>query len=71
MNQLTFEGFAENEKTAQNNPYSSYVPVLILKDFDVAWTDRNWFLREQDFVYLESRLAAMLVERGIARKTEI
>ena len=51
--------------------YENYLPVLVLKDLTVAWTDRNWFLREQDFVYLESRLAAMLVERGIARKAGI
>ncbi len=51
--------------------YENYLPVLILKDFNVAWTDRNWYLHEQDLVYLDERLGAILISRGIARKTEV
>lgn len=51
--------------------YENYLPVLILKDLNVAWTDRNWYLHEQDLVYLDERLGAILISRGIARKTEV
>ncbi len=51
--------------------YENYLPVLILKDFNVAWTDRNWYLHEQDLVYLDEKLATILISRGIARKTEV
>ena len=50
--------------------YDNYVPVLVLKDFDVAWTDRNWYLHEQDIVYLDEKLATMLIGRSIAKKVE-
>ncbi len=76
MNQLTFEAFIEdNGKSARKdsvtNPYTHYVPVLVHKDLNIAWTDRNWFLHDQDIIYLDPRLASLLVERGIARKTEV
>ncbi len=76
MNQLTFEAFTEEtgksvQKERVTNPYAHYVPVLVLKDLNVAWTDRNWYLHEQDLVYLDEKLATILIERGIARKTEV
>ena len=79
MTQLTFDSFIREEDKAA--PYSNpvvnsvatnrYVLVLILKDFSVAWTDRNWYLHDQDLVYIDQRLASLLVERGIARRTEV
>lgn len=57
--------------TTPESHYENYLPVLVLKDFNVAWTDRNWYLHEQDLVYLDERLGAILISRGIARKTEV
>ena len=57
--------------TTPESHYENYLPVLILKDFNVAWTDRNWYLHEQDLVYLDERLGAILIFRGIARRTEV
>ena len=79
MTQLTFDSFIrEEDKSApHSNPVvnsaatNQYVLVLILKDFSVAWTDRNWYLHDQDLVYIDQRLASLLVERGIARRTEV
>ena len=79
MTQLTFDSFIREEDKAapHSNPVvnsaatNQYVLVLILKDFSVAWTDRNWYLHEQDMVYLDPRLASLLAERGIARRTAI
>jgi DNA replication initiation complex subunit (GINS family) len=75
MTQLTFDSFLQEEKNASpeagKNKAESSILVLILKDFSVAWTDRNWYLHEQDLVYLDPRLALLLAERGIARKTEV
>ena len=45
--------------------------VLILKDLNVAWNDRDWYLHSQDLVYLDEELASILVERGIARELNI
>jgi len=51
--------------------FDSYQPVLVLSDINVAWTDRDWHLRGQDIVYLDPRLASLLVKRGIARAMEV
>jgi hypothetical protein len=45
------------------------VPVLIIEDINVAWNDRDWFLHKQDLVYLDTALAKILLERGIAKDT--
>ena len=79
MTQLTFDSFIREEDKAalHSNPIvcnatgNQYVLVLILKDFSVAWTDRNWYLHDQDLVYIDQKLAALLVERDIARRTEV
>ena len=79
MTQLTFDSFIREEDKAapHSNPIvcnatgNQYVLVRILRDFSVAWTDRNWYLHEQDMVYLDPRLASLLAERGIARRTAI
>ena len=75
MTQLTFDSFLQEEKNASpetgKNKAESSILVLILKDFSVAWTDRNWYLHDQDLVYLDPRLASLLVERGIARRTAV
>ena len=75
MTQLTFDSFIREEEhtspeTGKNKAETSIL-VLILKDFSVAWTDRNWYLHDQDMVYLDPRLASLLAERGIARRTAI
>ena len=71
MNQLTFEAFPAEEAKKDADPYLNYAPVLVLKDINVAWTDRNWYLHEQDLVYLDEKLATILIDRGIAKKTEV
>ena len=77
MTQLTFDSFLQEAGPERADPVvnnlsgNHYVLVLVLKDFSVAWTDRNWYLHEQDLVYLDPRLASLLVERGIARRTEV
>lgn len=78
MIQLTFEHFNTQEKEHEANVSSlspkeikEFEPVIILKDFKVAWLDRDWILHEQDLVYLDPQLVAILVERGIARKTPL
>lgn len=68
MSQATLDNFVEiKTEQAQN----SQVLVVILKDLNVAWTDRDWSLRSQDLVYLDDKLANILIERGIARKVEV
>ncbi len=74
MTQLTFNSFLREEQNETQAPRAreeTSVLVLILKDFSVAWTDRNWYLHEPDLVYLDEKLATILIDRGIARKTEV
>ena len=70
MNQLTLEIF--------NGPVSSkqieqkeQVLISILKDFNVAWLDKNWYLHSQDILFLDYELAEILVKRDIARKIDL
>lgn len=70
MNQSTLEAFLGPAIT-RDNAQVRQVLVSILKDFNVAWTDRNWYLHAQDLVYLDEKLADLLVKRGIARKPEV
>ncbi|OWP55330.1 MAG: hypothetical protein B2I17_10060 [Thermoplasmatales archaeon B_DKE] len=51
--------------------FDGYQPVLVLSDINVAWADRDWYLRRQDIVYLDPRLVSLLVKRGIARAMEV
>lgn len=67
MNQLTLETFAFLD---ENHESEGQTLVLILGNINVAWTDRNWYLHSQDIVYLDEKLASILVMRGIARKLE-
>ena len=74
MTQLTFDIYLREEQNETQTPRAreeTSVLVLILKDLNVAWTDRNWYLHEQDLVYLDEKLATILISRGIARKTEV
>ena len=74
MTQLTFDSFLREDQVPHEQSGTreeTSALVLILKDFSVAWTDRNWYLHEQDLVYLDEKLATILIERGIARKTEV
>ncbi len=66
--QSTLEAFLAEDLFQSNE---SGVLVLIAKDINVAWTDRNWYLHSQDIVYLDEKLASILVMRGIARKLEV
>jgi DNA replication initiation complex subunit (GINS family) len=70
MTQLTFDSFLQEaaDPDVKKVTGKQYIMVLILKDFSVAWTDRNWYLHEQDLVYLDPGLASLLAERGIARR---
>jgi phage/plasmid-associated DNA primase len=45
--------------------------VSIIKDFNVAWFDKDWFFHDQDLVHVPGELAAMLIKRGIAREIRI
>ena len=68
MNQLTFDSFLESElKSNESQKHVTQTLVLVLKGISVAWTDRDWYLHEQDLVYLNEDLATILVRRGIAR----
>ncbi len=69
MNQSTLETFLGPELT--NNNQATQVLVSILQDFNVAWTDRNWYLHAQDLVYLDEKLADLLVTRKIARRIDL
>ena len=74
MTQLTFDIYLREEQNETQTPRAreeTSVLILILKGLNVAWTDRNWYLHEQDLVYLDEKLATILIERGIARKTEV
>ena len=68
MNQLTFDSFLESElKSNESQKHVTQTLVLVLKDINVAWTDRDWYFHSQDLVYLNEDLATILVRRGIAR----
>ena len=68
MNQLTFDSFLESElKSNESQKHVAQTLVLVLKDINVAWRDRDWYLHEQDLVYLNEDLATILVGRGIAK----
>ena len=65
--QATLDSFQINSCIPQpvnNNP----ILVAILQDFNVAWYDRDWHFHKQDIAHVPGELAALLVERGIARK---
>lgn len=66
--QSTLEAFLSEDRFQSNEPE---VLMLIVKDINVAWTDRNWYLHSQDIVYLDEKLASILVMRGIAKKLEV
>ena len=66
--QSTLEAFLAEDLFQSNE---SGVLVLIAKDINVAWTDRNWYLHSQDIVYLDEKLASVLIMRGTARKLEV
>ena len=68
MSQATLDVFSSN---IQENSETGAVLVMIMKDFNVAWTDTNWYLHSQDIVYLDEKLASVLIMRGIARKLEV
>ena len=68
MNQLTLETFVCPSDIQESK---GQIFVLIMRNLNVAWTDRNWYLHSQDIVYLDEKLASVLVMRGIARKLEV
>ena len=75
MTQLTFDSFLMKEEhlfteTVDNGAKTSIL-VLILKDFNVAWKDKDWYLHSQDLVYLEQELASLLLQRKVAMKVEV
>lgn len=43
-----------------------YVLVRILADLSVAWDPKDYKLRKNDIVHVPERLAAILIQRGIA-----
>ena len=48
-----------------------YVPVLVLVDVSIAWTDKDWHFHAQDIVDLDSRLARTMIKRGWARMARL
>ncbi len=75
MTQLTFDSFLMKEEhvfaeTVKNRAKTSIL-VLMLKDFNVAWKDKDWYLHSQDLVYLEQELASLLMQRKVAMKVEV
>jgi hypothetical protein len=65
MNQMSLDAFYAPGKSSISSL------ILVLKDFNVAWTDRDWHLHNQDVVSLDEKLAQILIQRGIARKVEV
>lgn len=45
--------------------------ILMMRDFDVAWKDRDWKLHSQDLVHLDPELADELIRRKITRRVSI
>ena len=68
MNQLTLDTFVSLHDIQK---FQGQTLVLIIRNLNVAWTDRNWYLHSQDIVYLDERLASILVMRGMAKKLEV
>jgi hypothetical protein len=60
MNQSSLDMFQERKQVL-------YVTVLVLVDIGIAWTDRDWHFHAQDIVDIDSRLAELMVRRGMAR----
>ena len=48
-----------------------YVPVLVLVDVSIAWTDRDWHFHAQDIVDIDSELARTMIERRWARMARL
>ena len=68
MNQLTLETFVCPNDIQESK---GQILVLIMRNLNVAWTDGNWYLHSQDILYLDEKLASVLIMRGIARKLEV
>jgi hypothetical protein len=45
--------------------------VSVMRDFNVAWHDRDWHFHKQDIAHVPEDLAALLFARGIAREITI
>ena len=43
----------------------------MVKDFKVAWKDRDWEFHSEDVLDVDSELAVLLVKRGIATKVNL
>ncbi|MCL5783582.1 MAG: hypothetical protein M1476_06715 [Candidatus Thermoplasmatota archaeon] len=50
MAQATLGSFEQEKSVIRTKPQ---VMVLILKDLNAAWTDRNWYLHSQDILFLD------------------
>ena len=68
MSQATLDGFVGVE---QKPIVSKVVLMMIVKDFNIAWMARVWYLHSQDLVYLEHELASLLAKREVAMKVEV
>ncbi len=47
------------------------IMVSIMKEFTVEWNSQDWHFHNQDIVHVPKDLAAMLIERGIARGVQL
>ena len=66
--QATLDSF-QNDRRTPEPVNKSMILVSIVKEFNASWHDRDWFFRKNDIVHIRKDLAALLISRGIARKT--
>ena len=71
MYQPTLDVFYDSLNPLVDSEYKNYIFVKILKDFNVAWFDGDWYLHTNDMVYLSPDLVKALEKRGIARTVDI
>lgn len=69
--QETSKNTVLQEIKSGSNLQSDQIPVYIQSDFSVAWYDRDWYFHSQDTAYVPEELANILIERGIAKRTNI
>lgn len=63
---------AVSEPRSEENVESDLVPVRIIQDQPpIAQPDRNYYLRENDIIYLMRNFAELLIKRGSAVKINI
>ncbi|MCL4337498.1 MAG: hypothetical protein M1129_04235 [Candidatus Thermoplasmatota archaeon] len=64
----TYDTIKKNKTEKEEERSSDFLTVQIVRDFDVAWKDRDWHLHSQDIVDLDHELAKILISREVARE---